>query len=247
MMNRLFVLLLLLFFGLQCSASPYNEWWQTGNRFYNQKQYDSAAYYFEKIAALKPHEAVVYYNLGNTYYKLNKIGKAVLNYERALKLDPNNTKVQDNLSLTQSRITNRIPASQDIFFVRWWKAITPGNYAGTWAIISLLFFLAIIAGLILKRLGKSAWAGPRVVAILSSAWLITMILSFSSANRRSTEKAVVMENDTPLMTSIRAAKPAGYLPEGTTVAIQNSERDWLEVRLSDGRTGWVQQSALTRI
>jgi len=247
MMNRLFVLIVFLFIGLQSIASPYNEWWQHANRLYSAKQYDSAAYYFEKIAALQPQEATIYYNLGNTYYKLNKIGPAVLNYERALKIEPGNKKVADNLSLTQSRIANRIPTSEDIFFVRWWQSITAGSYATTWAVISLLFFLAIIAGLIMKRLGKSSWAGPRAVMILSAVWLVTMILSFSSAASRDSQEAVVMQNDTPLMNNTRQGKALGYLPEGTTVAIQSHQAEWMEIRLPDGRTGWVQQNTLTRI
>ena len=110
---------ILLLYTFQLFASSANEWWQKGNKFYAQKQYDSAAYYYEKLAVQKPKDAVLYYNLGNSYYKLNDIGLAVLNYERALHLDPGYKDAEDNLILTQSRIANRIQGSEDIFFVRW--------------------------------------------------------------------------------------------------------------------------------
>ena len=48
--------------------------WAKANAFYQQKNYDSAAVYYEKIAAGKPRQAAVFYNLGNTYYRLNRIG-----------------------------------------------------------------------------------------------------------------------------------------------------------------------------
>src|SRR5690606_26240313 len=86
------------------ASGNYNDWWQKGNQYYEQKNYDSAAYYYNRIATLQPNDAEVYYNLVNTYYRLNLVGKAVLNYERALKYAPNHQLAADNLYLTQSRI-----------------------------------------------------------------------------------------------------------------------------------------------
>ena len=74
MIRRLLLVAAILFFNINAEASPHDKWWEAGNRFYSQKQYDSAAFYFEKIAALKPDDAAVYYNLGNTYYRLNRTG-----------------------------------------------------------------------------------------------------------------------------------------------------------------------------
>ena len=95
---------------------PYNAWWQKANRFYQEKNYDSAAAYYTKLAKLNPENPEIFYNLGNTYYRLNKIGFAVLNYEKALKLKPDYRQAQDNLELTQSRISNRIQQSPPTFF-----------------------------------------------------------------------------------------------------------------------------------
>ncbi len=103
--------------------------WQKGNSFYQQRQYDSAAWYYEQISAAKPGNAEVYYNLGNTYYRLNKINYAVLNYERALRLNPDYAEAKDNLLLAQSRITNHIQSAGDIFFISWWQATTHGRKA----------------------------------------------------------------------------------------------------------------------
>src|SRR5579875_3894304 len=106
------------------AADTYNNLWQKGNNYYQQKQYDSASYYYEQIAVRQPQNADVYYNLGNTYYKLNNIGLAVLNYRRALRINPDFKEAKDNLFLTESRINNRIPYSGDIFFIKWWKSLT---------------------------------------------------------------------------------------------------------------------------
>ncbi len=106
------------------AAGNYNDQWQKGTSFYSQKQYDSAAFYFEQIAAGKPLNAEVYYNLGNAYYRLNKIPLSVLNYERALRINPDHKEAKDNLILAQNRISNHIPNAGDIFFITWWQSLT---------------------------------------------------------------------------------------------------------------------------
>ena len=219
MIYRLLVLTAILFLHTSSFASPYNKWWDEGNRFYKQKQYDSAAIYFEKIAALKPQDAEVYYNLGNTYYRLNEIGPAVLNYERALKIAPNHKQATDNLMLTENRIAGRIPVVREIFFVRWWNAITPSTSVTLWAVISLVFFLALITMGVLKVMGKVQMEGYRVYLLLGSIWIVSLILSFSAASHKLDNTAVIMQNGTNLMSSTKQGKSIGVIPEGTKVEI----------------------------
>src|SRR5947199_7094884 len=103
--------------SLHClAAGDQNTLWQKGNAAYQLKQYDSALYYYEQLAAQKPRNAEIYYNIGNTYYRLNRIGHAVLNYQRALKIDPGYKEAKDNLLLAQGRISNNIHDAGNIFF-----------------------------------------------------------------------------------------------------------------------------------
>ena len=130
-------------------AADNNMYWKKATSFYLQKQYDSAANYFELIAASKPQNAELYYNLGNVYYRMNRIAPAVLNYERALRINPSYTEAQDNLAITHARINNHTLPADDIFFVEWWKSIT----AHTMLLCGLLshcyfsFFLSSFYGL----------------------------------------------------------------------------------------------------
>src|SRR5437867_3206445 len=100
MRNIVFIITILLTGAVPSyAAGDHNATWQKGNAFYQQKQYDSAAFYYEQLAALKPQNAEIYYNIGNTYYRLNKIGPSVLNYERALKINPGYKEAHENLLL----------------------------------------------------------------------------------------------------------------------------------------------------
>jgi hypothetical protein len=243
------LLLLLLSCTVSFAAPKYEAWWQQANKHYELKNYDSAAYYYEQVAALKPADAVVYYNLGNAYYKLNQVGPAVLNYERALALQPGYKEAQDNLSLAQSRIINRIATTQDIFFVKWWKSWTSGSNATTWAVISLLLFIALIGYAIARRMHFISFRLP--IQATGIGWAICtccIILAFiAAANRADGSKAVVMQNDTPLYTTPSPAKSTASVPEGTTVHCSKEQQGWIEVTLPDGRTGWMRTDGLSKI
>ena len=233
------------------AGDAYAAYWQKGNYFYTKKVYDSAAQCFEKIAAGKPSTPEVYYNLGNTYYRLNKVGLAVLNYERALRINPDYKEAKENLMLAQNRIANHIAEVPEIFFLRWWQALTRQDKASTWAVYGAILFIAAMVILTLKRFKKSV-AGEmtgRVVAILGFCWMVTLLLGFVAAGRlgKSTG-AVVMLNDTPLNPSdSRNLKAVCQMPEGTVLTILQEKDNLLQVRIPDGRTGWVQATVVERI
>jgi hypothetical protein len=245
-------LLFLLVLSIHCfvgfAAVSYKDQWAKANNFYKQKAYDSAAYYYEQVAALHSQEAEVYYNLGNTYYRLNQIGPAVLNYERALHIRPSYKEAEDNLALTQSRIVNRIAPIQEIFFLNWWYNISAGHLAGTWAMISLMIFIVAIGLLIAKKFNKIPTLPVQVYLALGIVWII--LLSFAiaaSGNKADSGKAVVMETDVPMYTAPNQSKAQNMVPEGTTVELLGKKSTWAEVKLPDGRTGWVERRSLAKI
>ena len=247
-------LLAILIFILSCSlhsnaTGNYDALWQKGTAAYQQMKYDSAAYYFGQIAAIKPQNAEVYFNLGNTYYRLNKIALAVLNYERAIQINPDYKEAKDNLVLTQGRISNHIQSTGDIFFLDWWQNITHPNKAGTWAIAAVITFALIIVCLMVRRFAKSGDKLPvQAPGVLGFVCICFLVLAFTAAKRtQQVTTAVVMQNDAPLMNNDLKGKPASLIPEGTTVKIVSEKGTWAEVTLPDGRNGWLQQNLIDKL
>ena len=228
------------------AAGNYTTHWKKGTAFYTQKQYDSAAFYFEQIAASKPLNADVYYNLGNTYYRLNKIALSVLNFERALRLSPDHKEAKENLILAQGRISNHIHSASDIFFIDWWHSITRSDKATMWAVLALITFTLIIVSMFLKR--NRIRIPVQLPGIFAFICVCLLILAFTSAkNSMQHNAAVVMVGDAPLMNAEQKGKPLALIPEATTVQIKSERGSWLEVSLPDGRTGWLQQSVIEKI
>ncbi|MBS1782681.1 MAG: tetratricopeptide repeat protein [Bacteroidetes bacterium] len=224
-------------------------WWQKANQLYQQKNYDSAIIYYQKIATLLPQNALVFFNLGNAYYKHNQIGMAVLNYERTLSIDPDYTAAKDNLELSQKRIPNRIPEPNDIFFVRWWKDLTKSTLANVWAITGFCFFILSLTLIGLKRWVKLAIQLPTQLSkLLFLLSLSTLALAYVSTQRMLRHnKAVILIGETPLRTEINATKSSLLLPEGTVLYTEQAQGNWVKVKLPDGRTGWVEKSSLEQI
>ncbi len=250
MRKTLYISAVFTLIGLQSLAiADYNAQWQKGTAYYQQKQYDSAAFCFEQIAAQKPQNAEVYYNLGNTYYRLNKVALAVLNYQRALHLKPDYKEAKDNLELTETRISNHIPYAGDIFFLDWWHSLTRPDKAGKWALFALTFFALIIASMLIRRFQKSERKLPvQLPGIFGFICVCYIVLAFVAAkNAQTSNGAVVMQNDAPLMNGEQKGKPLALVPEGTTVKILGEKGTWVEVSLPDGRTGWLQGNTIDKI
>lgn len=224
-------------------------WWQKGNEYYKQKNYDSAAVFYQKIADLQPGNAIIYYNLGNTYYRLNNIGEAVLNYERALKLDPSYKEASDNLHLAQNRINNRIPEVPQIFFVRWWNWATNGNLANSYAIVAAILFLTAIGYYIARQLKVIQYTAPAqlIIGVLVLC-IVFLTMGITSAQKAvASDKAIVMQDGSPLMLQPKYGKSQSQIPEGTKVRICNKKPGWVEVTLPDGRIGWLENTSVIKI
>lgn len=244
-----FIILFAAMLPFVAAASDYKALWREGTDAYLQKKYDSAAYFFEQVAASKPKNAELYYNLGNVYYRLNRIPQAVLNYERALRIDPGYTDASDNLAVAQARISHHIPATEDIFFISWWRNITSGTKEASWAIAAFIVFALMVAAIWLRYYGKAGKRVPvQIPGILGFICVLFLVFgAAAAANSRTAREAVVMENDAALMNPDLKGKPLALIPEGTTVRVGEEKGMWVEVTLPDGRTGLIQQAQVTKI
>jgi tetratricopeptide (TPR) repeat protein len=75
-----------------------------GTAMYKQKQYDTAAYYFNQALATtddKEIKSKAFHNLGNSYLQTRKLEKSVDAYKNALKLNPKDEDTRYNLAYAQ--------------------------------------------------------------------------------------------------------------------------------------------------
>ncbi|WP_455593090.1 tetratricopeptide repeat protein [Bacteroides sp.] len=220
-----------------------------GDSAYMKNDFASAIQIYE--ALLKKGEAAeIYYNLGNSYYKADDIAKAILNYERALLLQPGNNDIRANLDVVRSKTVDKMEAVPEIFFISWTRALIYSVSVNTWAVLGIVCFILLIISLYFFIFSKQIiWKKSGFVAGI--AFLILVILSnvFAAQQKEdllNRDKAIIMN---PSVTVRSTPNESGtglfVLHEGSKVSIKDaSMRDWKEIRLEDGKVGWVPTSTI---
>lgn len=247
-MKKLSVILYFLIGMLQMlSAAPTKA---EADKAYQESHYAEAIEKYEAILNNQGEAAEVYYNLGNSYYKNKNIAKAVLNYERALLLDPGNADIRFNLEMAHSKTVDKVTPVSEIFILTWIKAIVDLQSESQWGIWGIVCFFFLLAALTLYVFGKRivwkkiGFAGAVVCLILSVG---ANLCAYQQKKALvSHEGAIVMS---PSMT-VKSTPDGGgtdlfVLHEGTKVYVEdNSMKAWKEIRLEDGKKGWVPASSI---
>lgn len=189
--------------------------------------------------------AEVYYNLGNSYYKTDDIARAILNYERALLLSPGNADIRANLEIARSKTVDKVEPVPEIFFVTWIKSLINSQSSDAWARTAIVFFLLLLVSLSVFLFTRQLkW--KKVGFAGSILFLIVVIVANVFA---STQKSYLTDRKdaiilSPSVTVRSTPSESGtslfVLHEGRKVEIKDgSMREWKEIRLEDGKVGWV--------
>lgn len=220
-----------------------------GDSAYMRNDYASAIQIYESL--LKKGEASeIYYNLGNSYYKADDIAKAILNYERALLLQPGNADIRANLEIARSKTVDKVVSVPDIFFVAWTKSLINCLSVDVWAKLGIVFFILLLVSFSLFFFSKQVvWKKSGFIA--GVIFLVFVILSNIFASEQKNElmnrnKAIILSPSvTVRSTPSESGTSLFVLHEGHRIEIKdNSMREWKEIRLEDGKVGWVPTSAL---
>ncbi|MCK9160225.1 MAG: tetratricopeptide repeat protein [Bacteroidaceae bacterium] len=220
-----------------------------GDTAYIKKDYASAIQIYENLLK-KGESADIYYNLGNSYYKLNNIAKAILNYRRALLLEPGNSDIRANLDIAHSKTVDKVDSIPDVFFVSWIKSLINCFSVGVWAKIGILFFLLFIVALYFYVFSKRTFL--KKIGFFAALFfiIITVFANVFASNEKerllSHDSAIVMDPSiTVRSTPSESGTDLFILHEGHEVKIKdNSMKAWKEIRLEDGKVGWVPTSSI---
>ncbi len=239
-MRRVIILLSLFHFFLAAHAVTKAE----ADSAYVEGDYHKAVQLYE--ALLKEGVSTdLYYNLGNCYYRLDDITRAVLNYERALKLSPGDADVRFNLQMARSKTIDKIVPESEMFFVTWYHSLVNLNSVDGWARMALVSLaLAVVLALVYlfsERiwLRKVGFFGAFAVLLL---FVLGNVFAYSQKDDLQHRKGAIIIHSAVNVKSTPAKNGTDLfiLHEGTKVTIVDaSMRDWKEVRVADGKQGWL--------
>lgn len=212
---------------------------------YEKGNYEEAAAAYESLLKLEGLAAEVYYNLGNCYYKLDKIPFAVLNYERALLLDPGDGDIRANLALARGKTVDKVVPPSEMFFVTWWRDLTNCMSMDSWTIVGFSAFILMLIGILVYRFVPQLLA--RKIGFYSAMFLFALVIiaNFAafSQHRDLTHRntAVILAPSVVVKSSPSDRSTDLFLiHEGSKVEIlDNSMKEWMEVKFEEGKQGWI--------
>ena len=189
--------------------------------------------------------ADLYYNLGNAYYRTDNITKAILNYERALLLSPGDADTRFNLQMARSKTIDKITPESEMFFVTWYHSLVNLMSVDAWARTALIALaIAIILALAYLFSGR-IWL--RKVGFFGALFLLVVFVLSNLFAFQQKQKlthrtgAIIMTNAaTVKSTPSKNGTDLFILHEGTRVTITDgSMSGWKEIRVADGKQGWI--------
>lgn len=244
------VLLLLAMLLLPLSVSAITK--QNADDEYAKGNYQQAIADYHELLK-KGSSAEIYYNLGNAYFRTDNITQALLAYERALRLSPGDNDIRYNLQYARSKTIDKITPETEMFFVTWYHTVVNFTSVDNWAataigsiIMALLLFLAFLFSpqILVRKIGFYASAFFFFMFLLSNIFACQQKYELENSKGAIVIVPTVNVRKTPSATSAEAF----VIHEGTRVDIADKGmKQWLGIRLADGREGWVQASQVEEI
>ena len=237
--------------ALTTSSNP-DELWQTANTAYNAGNYAQAEECYTRIVEQGLHSAALYYNLANAHFKQDELGKALLYYNRALRLRPNDEDIRHNLEYAEQSTKDSIEKIPEFFLKTWIKSLRGALSCTAWSILSLVMLATALAfGLIYMLAQRLSLRKTGFYLMSVTALLFVIATAFAWSERNMLIKrseAIVMDSAVSIKSSPdRSATELFVLHEGTKVTIGEAIDGWAEVRIADGRKGWIEDERIERI
>lgn len=226
--------------------------WDAANKAYQEADYKRAEAIYRAILEQGLHSAKLYYNLANTLFKQEKLGEAILYYNKALRLSPADEDVRHNLEYAENSTKDSIEQIPEFFLFAWIRAVRNLMGCDGWTIFSLVILVIGLAAALFYLLAQrisTRKAGFYVMVLAALLFLVATL--FANYER----KAIVNHNEAIVMSSAvsvksspdRAATELFVLHEGTKLSIGERMDGWVEVRIADGRKGWIESSRIAEI
>lgn len=216
---------------------------------YSSGNYELALDLYKEITNTNNESPELYYNMGNSAYRSNKLGYAVLYYKKALKLNPSFEEAEKNLAYVSIFKEDQLESVPEFFLGSWIRSLFSLFSLGTWSILALAMFAILLFGTITYIFAPNL--GVKKMGFFSGILgLLLFIMSISGAIHRNKEivksdQAVIIAPSVLVKsTPSNSGTDLFVLHEGTDIVIDESVGEWTEIRISDGRIGWILSESL---
>jgi tetratricopeptide (TPR) repeat protein len=211
------------------------------NEAYSNSDYTTAVNLYDSIISSGFESYELYFNLGNCYYQNKDWANAIWHYEKSLQLDKNE-KTLENIQLAKLKIIDRIEELPQLFYKRWWDKFISIFNTAVWQYLAIVcIWLVFIIKLLsqftsIKKGNPSNFLYPLAIVLLFATY------ESYQENYSKTEAIIfsssVVVNSAPTDISTNQFS----LHSGTKVEITDQIGNWINIKLTNGNSGWIKKS-----
>lgn len=226
--------------------------WNMANEAYQGADYSRAESLYRTILDSGQHSAKLYFNLANALFKQEKLGEAILYYNKALRLAPADEDVRHNLEYAENSTKDSIEEIPEFFLFAWIRSVRSLMSCDGWTIFSLVILAVGLVAALFYLLAQRIYTRKVGFYIMSLAAVLFIVATLFANYERNAlmdhNEAIIMSSAVSVKSSPdRAATELFVLHEGTKLTIGERMKDWVEVRIADGRKGWIETSRIAEI
>ena len=244
MKKSILVIVLLQLLSLFTFCESPDSLFSKGVKEYQHENYVVSARDFQQLYDLGYKNFEVCYNLGNSYYKINDMSSAILYYERAQKIMPNNQDVINNIEVANKKIVDNIESVPEMFYVKWWNSITQWFSPKTWCYFGIFFLVIFLAGLSMifvtrniKLRKTSFWIS--IVFLVLFVFSVFVCSSIKKYSNNMSSAIVFSGSVTAKGSPTENSVDLFVIHRGTKVDVTDKVGQWIEIKLANGKVGWI--------
>lgn len=230
--------------GINLDNPNIDSLYQLAGSFYQQGQYEPALESYNAVILSGMESSDLYYNMGNAAYRSNSIGHAILYYEKALKLEPTHEDAIHNLDFVSRYRLDAFEEVPVLFLGAWITGFVQLFPEHTWSILALLFFTIFLGSLLIYLFSRHLIIKKSGFISALVAILLFVITVFPALSRHrdivNPDSGIILAPSVVVRSSpSESGTELFILHEGTKIKVNEEVSGWQNIRVIDGREGWI--------
>jgi len=234
-MNKLsLILVFLISFNLYGNDSLF----VSANSDYANQEYNAAIKKYNLILSSNLESPELYYNLANSFFKINEIHQAIYYYEKALKIKPDFDDAKENLEICNLQLIDKIEEIPELMITSLYNNIINFLSLKNWIYLTLIF---IWVSLIIFSYNSFLKKNKKSVLYLVIFSFFLFFITTKKYNQNINVKEAIIYSSVINVMSAPSEQSTNLfsLHIGTKVKIEDQIENWVNIKIANGKKGWV--------